>query len=235
MSRFYKYKGKKYPSVTTITSMLNKPALVQWAANCACDYIIDELEKKNLKAYLGEEEILLGTRQLFNRDELYSIIESARKNYRKVSAKALDVGSAVHHAIEQYLQTGEEPQAPSDQVLAGFVAFLEWEKLQLMEALETEQTIYNEELEYAGTADLICNLDFKKYIIDFKTAKGIYPEYRYQIAAYRQCDPTIQGCGILRLDKETGYPEWVDTSETYEQDAAIFNALRITWRLINGG
>ena len=44
MARYYKKDGKKLPSVTTITGQLDKPALTYWAANCACDYIIQELE-----------------------------------------------------------------------------------------------------------------------------------------------------------------------------------------------
>jgi len=38
---------------------------------------------------------------------------------------------------------------------------------------------------------------------------------------------------ILRLDKESGYPEWVDTSDTYKTDLLVFNQLTSLWWLRN--
>lgn len=223
MGRYYKKDGKRLPSVTTITGQLDKPALVYWAANCACDCILEEADDI---AYWTWQDDPGHCKEQFCR-----IIEYARKNFRKVSAKALDTGSAVHAAIELYLKTGQEPQAPSDEVLSAFIAFLEWKDEVQMETLKTEHSLYADR--YAGTCDLICNLTLNgktaKYIVDFKAAKGIYPEYAYQIAAYRACDPTLEGCGILRLDKETGLPEWKDTSDTYPQDMIVFNCLVDLW------
>lgn len=214
MSRFYKYNGKKLPSVTTITGQLDKSGpLTHWAANCCADYILQEINE-------------LSTIQ-----DVYPIVESARKNFRKVSAQALDTGSAVHQAIEHYLKTGQEPQAPSDQVLSAFLAFLEWwgdDK----EVLSIEETIYQPESPaYAGTQDLKFWWVGQIWILDFKASKGIYPEHTYQIAGYRQCQNDVEGCGILRLDKETGYPEWKDTSDTYKQDLKVFMTLAELWWL----
>ena len=220
-ARYYKYNGKKLPSVTTITGQLDKSGpLTYWAANCACDYILNEIEKtpeQNWPTIKGF---------------LYPVIESARKNFRKVSSQALDIGSAVHTAIEHYLKTGQEPQAPSDQVLSAFLAFLEWlDKWETWETLYTEHTVYGIDDDwmidhsYAGMADWFVILDGKRYVVDFKSSKGIYDEMKYQVAAYRATDKTIEGCGILRLDKENGLPEWKDTSDTYEKDLEVFRIL----------
>ena len=220
MARFYTYKGKKLPSVTTITGQLDKPALMHWAVNCACDYMIQSIDS------FDEPMVRTGS--------IYSVIEKARKNYRQVSKKAMDIGSQGHAAIEHYLKTGKEPQNPPKEVEAAFLAFLEWlDNWDEWETLKAEHTLYADR--YAGTCDWVCRLNEYIYIIDFKAAKGIYPEYQYQIAAYRACDPTIEGCGILRLDKETGYPEWKDTSITYEQDLKVFNALVELWYARNPG
>lgn len=213
--RFYKHKGRKLPSVTTITGQLDKPALVPWAANCVADYILDNICDDGNCPYKAEE--------------LYPIIEASRKNWRKVSAKALGIGSALHAAIEHYLKTGQEPQAPEDQVLSAFLAFLEWKDEHKLEPIKTEHTVYADL--YAGTTDLIAMLDKKKYIIDFKTysesssSKPPYPEAKYQVAAYRACVPDCEGSGILYLGKGLGLPVWVDCSESYETDLAIFNHL----------
>lgn len=222
--RLYPYGDRELPSVTTITGQLDKSGpLTYWAANCACDYIFSQIDSK-----LDSDKSCP-----YTAEELFPIIESARKNFRKVSRKALDIGSAVHQAIECYLQTGEEPQNPSEQILSAFLAFLEWkDSWQTFEPIKTEYTVYYpEEHGYAGTLDLLVKLDGNVYVIDFKSSKGIYPEMRYQVAAYRAAvkDRPVLGCGILRLDKETGYPEWKDTSSTYEKDLNVFMKLCELW------
>lgn len=220
MTRYYTYNGKKLPSVTTFCSQLDKPALTYWAANCACDYILNEIKSMPRAVPGGEVDWI-------RRTELYPTIESARKNFRSVSAQALDIGSAVHQAIEHYLKTGQEPQSPSEQVLSAFLAFLEWEEAHELVTIKTEWTVYADR--FAGTCDLYCVLDGKHTLVDFKASKGIYDEMRYQVAAYRSCLEGCEACGILRLDKETGLPEWKDTSDTYEQDLRVFNALVELW------
>jgi len=222
MSRYYEYMGRKLPSVTTICGQLDKPALVQWAANSACDYISQELAKGN------KDDEIFGN---YTTDDIMSIIEKAKKAYRLVSREALDIGSMVHGNIEYYLKTGKEPIMNNDSVISAYLAFLEWADEYKMEPIDTEKTVYADR--YAGTCDLICWLTINdkrlKYIVDFKASKGIYPEYRYQIAAYRNTDASIQGSGILRLDKVSGLPEWKDTSKTHEADYYVFSLLVDLW------
>ncbi len=86
---------------------------------------------------------------------------------------------------------------------------------------------------WAGTMDFYGYFNDKLYVIDWKsskprnkkTGKGIYPESRYQVAAYRSTQEDVSGCGVLRLDKETGMPDWNDTSKSYEEDLAVFQAM----------
>ncbi len=226
MGRYYKHNGGELPSVTTICGVLDKPALVQWAANAACDYILNEL---------GDIDSRIQADQL-NAEFVGNVVEKARREFRSVSKKAMDIGSNVHAHIEHYLKTNKEPLIQGDAEVAGFLAFLEWADQYDMRVIATEHTVYSER--YAGTCDLICTLAGKKYLIDFKTSKladgaGAYPEHRYQVAAYRQTDPTIEGTGVLYLNKTTGYPAWRDVSGTYEKDVAVFNCLVELWFLIH--
>lgn len=227
-ARFYKCPktGKKLPSVTTICGQLDKPALIYWAANCACDYALQELGQIAPIIYEEKEHIKLET--------IFPVIEAARKNFRKVSAKAMDIGSAVHAAIERYLKTKQEPEAPSDEVLSAFLAFLEWlDTWESYETVKTEHTVYADR--YAGTTDWFVLLNSKKYTVDFKTyneeskSQPPYVEAKYQVAGYRATDETIAGCGLLYLGKKTGKQIWVDTSDTYEKDLKIFNILTDLW------
>jgi len=222
MARYYEYQGKKLPSVTTITGQLDKPALTYWAANCAADFIRDEISK--------QEEI--------SKENLLSVIEKSRKEWRKVGRTAMDIGSEVHACIETYLSKGEEPLRPQDAVENAFLAFLEWlDTWESWQTVHTEQTLFGEK--YAGTCDWVVQLKHdlwdapRLFVVDFKSSKGVYDEYKYQIAAYRHLIPGCEGSGILRLDKETGYPDWHDVSKSHHYDLMIFDCLTELFYLTN--
>ena len=224
MSRHYKIDGFELPSVTTIISDCTDKsgALTQWAANMTVEWI-----RNNCGG--------------FNSNHLIEVTEGelneARMNFREVSKTALDVGSEVHACIESYLKTWKEPKIENEQVLAAFVAFLEWRDEVNLEPVYLEQTVRGKY--WAGTLDFFGWLKLPEwderrlYTIDWKSSKAIYAsEMGPQIAAYHSRqdlyhmnhgEPT--GCAILRLDKETGLPEFKDFSKRYESDLNIFNRM----------
>ena len=204
--------GVKLPSVTAITGQLDKPALVSWAANSACDYIISEIEGNDEMVRVGD---------------LYPIITAARKNFRRVSTQGLNIGKETHKAIGAHLKDELTPVEISEEAKPALAAFLSWKEEKKPETLHVELKLIGDR--YGGICDWICMLDGKKYVIDFKVAKDFYPEHYFQVAAYRALDPTIEGCGILRLDRETGLPEWNDTSDRYELDLVVVNSLTDLW------
>jgi len=222
--RFYKLNGKKLPSATTILSLLDKPALVQWAANQAIEAVVQHIEGLD-----GGE---------LTKEKILACVDAAKKSWRQTSQKALAVGTAVHSAIEIRLKSGRDPADLPDQQLEAYMAFLEWLDAHHVEPVAVETTVYGDG--YAGTADLVCKLDGKLYLIDFKTSKGIYDEYGLQTAAYRAAwnrmypEQQVVGHGVLRLDKETGWPEWKDFSETFERDYEAFMCLVKFWWLMRG-
>ena len=219
--QYYKNEGKKYPRVTSICNQLDKSqALTYWAAGCACDYILQKLALSNFSI-------------------IRNIIEDARTQFRTVSQEALDIGGQVHSAIERWLNTGEEPKDPQPKVLAGFIAFLEWHDERKIKTLKTEHTLYGERAlgGYAGTCDWICEFDNKTWVIDFKTSKkpkvkAGYEEWLYQLSAYRLCILNCDAMGVLRLDKETGMPDWYPyTNKDYRRGLDVFNVLTNLWYL----
>jgi hypothetical protein len=201
----------KKPSVTTIIGDCSDKSgpLTQWAANCVVKWI-----EENSYKDVQKDEVYFVIKE--------AVLEAARTNYKTVSQTALDVGSMVHGAIETYLTTGAMLETENEQAAAGFKAFIDW-------AAEHELKTHHCELQvlskyWGGTMDWLGMLNGKLTVIDFKTSKAIYPEYRYQIAAYRSV-VGAEASGILRLDKETGLPEYKDFSKTYEADLAVFNAM----------
>ena len=219
MSRHYKIDGLELPSATTIISDCSDKsrALTQWSANMVCEWI-----KVNCDFFSGQPA---------NYEKAYyevteKQLNDARFNFREVSRTALDIGSAVHQSIEDYLMTGKDPQKTKedDRILAGFIAFLEWMDDNHVEVIGVEETVRG--LYWAGTRDLKAVINGKVAVVDFKTGKAIYAnEYGPQIAAYRSPDPDVEESWILRLDKETGLPEFKDFSKRYESDLNIFNKM----------
>ena len=210
MSR-YEIGDKKLPSVTEIISDSTdkSPALTYWSANCVVEWI-----KQNCEAYRDS----FGAEYHMCEGDL----DNARTNFREVSQTALDVGSEVHDAIEKYLQSGKEPKFDNEQAENGFAAFMEWADSHKLKTNHCELQVIGSN--WAGMLDWLGFLDDKLTVVDFKTSRALYPEYRYQIAAYRSC-VGAEACGILRLDKETGLPQYKDYSRTYERDLAVFKAM----------
>ena len=112
-----------------------------------------------------------------------------------------------------------------DQVRAAFVAFLEFYADHKMEPFGLEFSVFGDY--WGGTLDYVGKFDGKVYVIDFKTSKAHYVhEHGPQIAAYRSAVKTpVEGCGVLRLDKLTGYPDFKDYSKRYEKDLMEFKLM----------
>ena len=139
-----------------------------------------------------------------------------KKSYTYYRNKSTAIGSAVHEAIQRYIQDKEISdfsglKSKDDQTKAenSFSAFRDWWSI-------IEKNNYQIILEEApmvtsycgGTLDLFMNINGRKYLIDFKTSNQLGFKYYLQLAAYRRmlfetygfvCD----GCILLRLDKKT--------------------------------
>lgn len=207
MSRAYSIDGTDYPSVTTVLDCLGKgDALLYWAVGQAMDYI-----RRNRGLGLTLDELL----------------ERAAKNWKTAKEEAADIGSEIHNLIERYIKDGRDALGKyRPEVEHGFLAFLEWERAHGVRWLKSEMQIVSKEFGYAGTLDAICIYEDRPYVIDFKSSRSFYDTFGMQIAAYRnaavEMGHTIEGMGILRLDKVTGDPDWKDYSKDYAQDRAAF-------------
>lgn len=220
----YELNGIEYPSVTSITGMLDKPALLSWAANCAVDHVADNLE--------------LIKSPLSNVHEVEAVLEVARKAYTQKRDKAADAGTMVHDAIEAYIKGDDylsllEAKDPAiqDSVINGFQAFLSWEQKNHVQWLESEVQIFCTSVGYAGRFDAIANVNGHRYLIDFKTSKGIWPEFSWQLCAYRQGynemypDKPIENMAVLHLDKITAEPTFKPIESEIDRMTALFNNL----------
>jgi hypothetical protein len=169
--------------------------------------------------------------------------------------KAGEEGTQVHEMIEEYLEGKEmnflnqfgSPQYNPDvwQMFLRFVDFWETYNPKLIEA---EVHLFSDELKVAGTCDMLCEIDGKLWLIDFKTSNHVQPTYQLQTAVYGQCykecfGKEVDNYGILWLksskrkanhEKMQGKGwEMVLPTRTHEENLDIFRTVRRLFDLEN--
>lgn len=218
----YELEGIQYPSVTTITGMLDKPALLHWASNCAVDHV-----QENIEVVQGKEDV----------HRVEDVLAAARKAYAQKRDTAATSGTKCHNAIEAHIKGDEERVAEilgdDEQALIGYEAFTVWEKTNHVEWEKVECTVYSLVMGYAGRFDAIANVNGHRYLIDFKTSSGIYDEMKYQLCAYMQAynemieedEEPLENIAILHLDKKTGEPTFKPIIKNIIRYTMLFNYL----------
>jgi ATP-dependent exoDNAse (exonuclease V) beta subunit len=145
--RYSTPEGKLYPSVTSVLSVEDNPALEAW------------------RQRVGE----------------------AAAN--KISRTATIRGSKVHEACENYLQGKTTEwgitESAAQELFQAFLPILD--RVEVVHAMETR--MWSDKLEVAGTVDLICEIDGRLTILDWKTSsryktKADIPNYFHQMASY---------------------------------------------------
>jgi len=206
--------GIAIPSVTGILGIIAKPALVNWSANMVADSVAS-----SLKPGVAYDEI-----------EIQSIVETARKSHFQKKVDAANIGTFVHHWVEQRIK-GENPGIPVNEKLANScLRFVDWIEEHNVKFLASEQIVYSREFNYIGTLDFICQIGKKLYIGDLKTSSGIWDEYKLQVAAYRHARveefPSEKYFGqlIVRVGKEGDFEfKIIDGDDNYQ---VLFNAFK---------
>lgn len=192
----YEANGKIVFGVTSITGVLDKPALVYWAANMGAEWF--------------EKNIPMGT--VIDEISRSKIIEGIKTAFRKKSKEAADIGTAVHKYLEEYLNAGINkeplPDMPHNENIRNAIkAFLEWTKENKVKFIASERKVYSKKYGYAGTLDALGYVNGELAIIDFKTSSGIYPEMFIQTSAYAQAvneedGSSIKTCYVVRVPKD---------------------------------
>lgn len=182
----YLLNGEKVNGVTTVLQRLSKPALVYWAAKKASEHM-----ESILKPGIGLDEMQI--KQLA-KDSIW-----AHKNARDGAA---DLGTWTHSWIQEYVEGGNPSRPFNQQLEKATSEFVEWYRTLDIKNMECEKKLCSPTLKLAGTVDLICELDGKLTIIDWKTGSGIYPEAVLQMGAYvmmyeEEFGKTVEQVGVV--------------------------------------
>jgi hypothetical protein len=194
----YRLDGKPVPGVTTLINKgYPKPALVNWAARTVAEYVADNPDfVRDLWAQ--------------GRSETVDFLKGAHYRDRD---RAATRGTDVHAIAEQVIH-GQEVEVPEHlaEFVSGYVRWLdEWEPVPIV----TEKPCASREWWYAGTFDAIVEfkrgqLKGQRYLLDWKTSKGVYGETGMQLAAYahaefyqdgdeRKAMPEVDGLGVVHI------------------------------------
>lgn len=230
--RFYPIHGAEHPSVTSILQVIDKPALVHWAANeeraCFQDALLAVLARKEK---LTRGQIL---------DAVIAASSGVKAMHRK-NREALAIGTAAHALIEWHTRkmlgekVGPEPADIPEKAVWAVEAWKDWCRSVDFTPIAVEQTVYccESTCGFAGTFDWIAKVKGIVTLGDIKTAKGIYPEMLLQATAYRHA-AAIRGLEteqamILRLPKNPDDPAF-EAMVVPEIPIADFHAAIRLWR-----
>jgi len=180
-------------SVTTLIGVLDKPALLHWAAGLTADATLSDIP------FVQQ---MLTSR---GRDETWKWLRDARFRQPKDSLTDAEFGTQIHVLLEEYTLTGIKPTPTRetfkndlDAAAACLDQFDAWAHEHQPEYLATEVTVYNATYGYAGTCDCFMTIDGTPLIADYKSSKksrdgkgkptGLYPEIALQLAGYRYAE-----------------------------------------------
>lgn len=227
----YTLDDKPITGVTTILGVIAKPALINWSANMAVDYIKNNLKRDDL----------------ITQKDFDLVLSEARKAHTRKRDKAGDIGTAVHGECENWiraeylkLKPKENPEynEVSDKNMADKMIkhFKDWAIKNKVKFIASERQVFSEKYFFCGTYDFLCELDGKIWLGDIKTSNGIYPEFFFQCAGYQICEEEMDGTKIdghiiVNLKKDGKFDEKRSVSNKNNK-TAFLSALNL-YRIIN--
>jgi len=213
--RHYVVGENEYPSATTVLGVINKPALIPWAANLERTHVVAQAAA----LYASLSPPLLDATAFSTRltDSL-----GMRAHQRRLTAAGA-IGTQAHDLIEQRVRaqmTGVTPPGVDGCDPAAIRcadAFRDWQQQMGLVPELIEQVVYSKTHQYAGTLDLVARLDdhhgvSRRVLIDFKTGERVYPEAFLQAALYMVAlgemgHGNVDAAYIVRLPKKGGAVE----------------------------
>lgn len=246
------------PSVTEVNDVLGKP-LVAWGQGIGVEGVLELIRQGQIgKASItGEPTVALGETPFVGRatkESVVALLKEHQLDHKAELTRAQDRGTAVHLAMESYINTGVMPDPEFYQeehrgYVRGLVKFLTDLKIDKRAKVYSEVRVGSPTHGYAGTFDLLCKLlpcelhttplrkkeEFKgRGLLDLKTSSSVWDSHFYQLSAYK---PAAVECGYPE-------PEWeavvrVTADGLYEvkrntKTLQDFLVVLATWRMVKG-
>ena len=237
----YTIEGKALTGVTTILGVIAKNNLIQWAADMAAIYGLEDKQIIGIKTKYEEIQKISDWKKKKiakdNLDKEYPEYKQARTAHCQKRDKAGDTGTRVHSLCEDFINTKKVPDIKDPKEKKMFDNFYLWQKANKVKFLGSERRVFSEKFWFAGTYDFLCEIDGKIWLGDIKTGSGIYPEMFFQCAGYQICEEEmnpkikIDGYIIVNLKKDGKFDEKRSISNKNNKQAFL-SALNL-YRAIN--
>lgn len=219
----------KVPSVTTILSKVvdKSSALTWWASNEAVKFVAGAI-RPDIE---------------YSETYLEAVFGQARRAHAARKQEAADIGTQAHNLLESYLRGGDGVQGDAfedalltspdldERVASCYAGGRHWLAANSYETLHIEKPIYSRKHHYSGRLDKLATVGGVLSLVDWKSSKGIYPEYLLQTAAYIQAyeeeypEQRVEKRFLIKLGKEDGAFEAHEFDRKgYEADRKAFNA-----------
>ena len=189
-------KAKTLPSVTTVLKAEAKPALAQWSADQTAAFAIanahELLRMSDTKGF--------GMLRFFWKREPKDAFDGGldlNHYHSGVLADAGEMGDGVHEWIEADLFGLPFPDV-RNRNQAFWECVAAWNEFKSQHTIvphRTEVTVWNDRedgLGYAGTFDLLVEIDGELYLIDIKTSRGLYSSTWMQLSALYNAPVLLQ-------------------------------------------
>ncbi len=178
-----------WPGVTTVTDVLDKPALTKWHRTQVAE------------AAIANAERLLADREAGNQEAAVAYLLAVRTE----GTAGRERGSRIHAVLESVLR--REPVVVEPQDRPAVECARAWLNEQQVRPIEVEAFRIHETLGYGGTCDLIAEIDGETWLLDWKTSKSVawssgvvYVDLKLQLAAYARAE------FIAKAGDATRYP-----------------------------
>ena len=161
---------------------------------------------------------------------------------RKYVDDKASIGSLAHLLILSELKK-EEPDLKDytgnqiTQAKNCLKSYHSWAKGKEIDPIYIEERFVSDKLRFGGTPDFFGNIDKVATLIDYKSGKGIYPEYVLQVAAYfnliEERGNKVSEVRILNIPRadDESFAEKVITREELENGWKIFQHLLAIYNL----
>ena len=159
----------------------------------------------------------------------------------KIACEERDIaatrGTAVHELAEKYMH-GESVESDNDEICKHLMSFEKFWLDNEIQLIDTELFMWHEDVPWAGTCDIIAEINGKYAIIDIKTG-NYYKSHEIQLNMYAELlskitdEPIEIIAGIYTKGRWIREPNYQFKKFKFNLDVAI--SVDNLWKFLNGG
>lgn len=174
-------KPLKVPGVTTVLKALSNDGIVAWSVDQTAHYAVNNVDQLlNRTKEQGFRFLRYYSKRKVDFDDPEVDIHNA---YEGVLNDLANIGTLIHDAVAYELVGEFGPDFTRDEQVEAFEAFLEWQSQHDIEVVLVEATVFNPEIQAAGTLDYYLIIDGESWLLDGKSSRAVRESHKAQAAA----------------------------------------------------